>query len=149
MLVGIIEELTTQDVLAKHLNTERTDCEKKNTGATLAPEFYTAPELEVAVDAVTTKVLKKAAYRDQVKYLRRTKKTFDMSVEEFWMWQEFIFSTLTYFGPESKAIGPKTRNEDFLLNKIYQKSSWPNSKTKTSKATSSTVIQRTNRTSRT
>ena len=84
MLVGIMEEPAAQDALAKHLNKEKEYYEKVNAAITTPTEFYTAQELEVAVDAVTTKVLKKPAYREQVKYLRRTKKPFDMSIEKFW-----------------------------------------------------------------
>ena len=62
-------------MLAKHLNSERKKYETINKGASGTPaEFYTAPELEVAVHAVTSKVLKTEAYRNQVKYLQKTKK---------------------------------------------------------------------------
>jgi len=41
-----------------------------------------------------------------------------MEIEEFMRRQEFIVSTLSYFGADSKPIDAKTKNEDFLLDNL-------------------------------
>ena len=118
MLVGIIEEPTARDVLTAHLNSERESYVRENILTTGKPEFYTAPELKAAIEAVTQKVLRKDSYHDQLKYLHKTKKLYKIRIAECMRRQEFIISTLLLFGQDAKSINKKVRNEDLLIENL-------------------------------
>ena len=81
-------------------------------------EFFTASELKAAINAVTQKVLQKETYRDQLKYLRKIKKPYEMNIEEFMRRQEFIIFTLSLFGPDAKTINKKVQNKDILIDNL-------------------------------